>query len=400
MHQIALRGFGPGDFATGDHDGTEVRDGGLVIVKPTRHTAYRDPHRDDRVTDFESARWTSPVVTAPFAFGDLVASWSCTTPPETWIEVEARARRDDGEWSGWMSLGRWTMSEQPIMRTSVPGQRDDVATVLVDTLRSRGGTILRLHQVHVTLHRLPGSTQTPHVRRVAVMVSTSPAADDAGTVTRGRTAADSPRRPGSVIDVPAFSQELYRDRLPHLNGGGQTWCSPTSTAMVLAAFGHGPSGAQLAEEDTHHPHPEVVHAVRHTFDGVYQAGNWPFNTAYASEFGLDAFVTRLHGLDEAETFIAAGIPLVASLTFADGELTGSGYGTGGHLLVIVGFTDEGDVVVNDPASHLVPDDSQVRTVYRRDEFQDAWMRVSQGLVYVIHPPEVPLPPLLDDVPHW
>ena len=90
------------------------------------------------------------------------------------------------------------------------------------------------------------------------------------------------------------------------------------------------------------------------------------------------------------TMLAAGIPLVASVAFEEDELPGAGYRTSGHLLVIVGFDENGDVVVNDPASHSIPSNDEVRTVYPREAFAKVWMR-SRGLVYVIHPPSVPLP---------
>ena len=56
-------------------------------------------------------------------------------------------------------------------------------------------------------------------------------------------------------------------------------------------------------------------------------------------------------------------------------------------MVIVGFTDGGDVIVNDPASHRVADDEAVRMVYDRAEFSVAWLAGSGGIVYVIPPPE-------------
>jgi Peptidase_C39 like family len=91
-----------------------------------------------------------------------------------------------------------------------------------------------------------------------------------------------------------------------------------------------------------------------------------------------------------EQFIKAGIPLVTSIAFNSGKLDGFFFkSTNGHLMVIVGFTAEGDPIVNDPAS---PDDASVRHVYDRAQFEDAWMTASGGIVYVIHPASVSLPP--------
>jgi hypothetical protein len=161
--------------------------------------------------------------------------------------------------------------------------------------------------------------------------------------------------------------------------------------MVVGFWGTGPSAADTAWVDP--PVDAVVdYAARNVYDYTYDGcGNWPFNTAYAARFGLEGFVTRLRSLAEAELFIAAGIPLVASVSFGKGELKGAGYSTNGHLMVIRGFTASGDVVVNDPASHLIPDDEQVRTVYDREQFENVWVPHSGGIVYVIRPAGVALP---------
>lgn len=53
----------------------------------------------------------------------------------------------------------------------------------------------------------------------------------------------------------------------------------------------------------------------------------------------------------------------------------------GHLLVVRGFTPEGDVIVNDPAA---ASDEGVRRVYKRELFQRAWLDRS-GVVYIIYP---------------
>jgi hypothetical protein len=175
--------------------------------------------------------------------------------------------------------------------------------------------------------------------------------------------------------------------------------------MVLAYWGRRPDEACDDSVGVHrdeagapdgpgYAHPAVVRAAEGTYDYAYGGtGNWSFNAAYASTFGMDAGISRLSSLAEAELFIEAGIPLVASLSFGKADLAGAGYGTAGHLLVVVGFSVNGDVVVNDPASHLVASNDEVRTVYDRAQFERLWLESSGGLVYVIRPPDVPPPPV-------
>ena len=80
---------------------------------------------------------------------------------------------------------------------------------------------------------------------------------------------------------------------------------------------------------------------------------------------------------------------MASIAFGAGELDGAPISaSNGHLLVIVGFTKRGNVVVNDPAARTA---SGVRRTYDRGQFEDAWIPTSGGLVYVIRDRAHPLP---------
>ena len=197
---------------------------------------------------------------------------------------------------------------------------------------------------------------------------------------------------GIELRVRPYAQSIHTGEYPQYGGGGAAWCSAASTAMVMEYWGLGPSAAELAWVDPALADPCVDHAARFTFDAAYDGtGNWPFNTAYAAHFGLDAFVTRLRSLAEAELFLAAGIPLVASIAAGPGELDGFllPQGTAGHLVVIVGFTDEGDPIVNDPAA---PSNDAVRRSYDRAQFERVWLEGSGGAVYVITPPGTALPP--------
>ena len=186
------------------------------------------------------------------------------------------------------------------------------------------------------------------------------------------------------LDLQPYSQEIHHGHYPEFDNGGEAWCSPTSTSMVVAFWGpaYSPSAAETAWVDPP-ADPWVDYTARFVYDYHYQgAGNWPFNAAYASERGLVADVTQLHNLREAEPFIKAGIPLVASVAWESNKLTGAIKSTNGHLLVIGGFTGSGDVIAYDPAHDT---DDEVRAVYNREEFERAWIPASGGIVYVIRP---------------
>ena len=143
--------------------------------------------------------------------------------------------------------------------------------------------------------------------------------------------------------------------------------------MVLGYYGRLPSASSYGWVGPR-VDPWVDEVARRTYDAAYEGtGDWPFNTAYAASRGLDAFVTRLRSLTEAEALVAAGIPVIASVSFSNGALYGAPISsTAGHLMVIVGFTATGDVVVNDPAAssqrrrppHLRPRPARVRLARR------------------------------------
>jgi hypothetical protein len=265
----------------------------------------------------------------------------------------------------------------------VSGQFDDLASVNVDTWVASRAAGLTSWRLRVSLLRRAGAdTASPSVSSVAAVASRLPS---------GPVAVSAPGRArGVVLDVPRYSQMVHRGHYPQWGGGGEAWCSPTSTSMVLGYYDALPAPSSYAWVPEGHVDPWVDAAARATHDAEYAGtGNWPFNTAYAARLAGHAFVTRLHSLREAERYVAVGIPLVASISFGAGELSGAPISaSNGHLVVIVGFTESGDVVVNDPAATTR---AGVRRTYDRAQFEDAWLPTSGGTVYVIHDDAHPVP---------
>jgi len=371
--QITFHQWDTGDqWRRGTLSGVRVVKGRLLIKRSEgrRHLAGRS---------YDAAHWDSPWVTPGFGLTRLIASWSAATPGDSWVEIRVRGRSAAGRTSSWDVLGRWTSGDRHLKRRTFTGQGDDLADVNVDTWETKG---LKSYQLRVTLARRSGASYSPALDAAGAMASRLPGG--AGTTSRPGPAA------GKRLAVPRYSQMTHTGHYPRWGGGGQAWCSPTSTSMVLAYYDALPGPKSYAWVGRRHPAPWVDHAARMTYDYDYDgAGNWPFNTAYAARLAGKAFVTRLRSLREAERFIVAGIPVVASISFDRGELDGAPISaTNGHLLVIVGFTRNGDVVVNDPAASTA---SGVRRVYDRGQLERAWLGGSGGTTYVIHDAKHPLP---------
>jgi hypothetical protein len=360
------------DWRSGTAEGTQVVSRtrpGLTLATPVATIDYTDPHTATTAT-WEYARWTSPVHQLAVPATEAIASWNADTPKGTWIQIELQGAYSDGTQAPWYVMGRWAAGDEDIKRTSVDGQSDGHSSISTDTFSiddPASGLRLASVRLRLTLYRAKGGTAAPVVWRAGVMGSDIPDRFEVPAATPGLAA---------ELAVPPFSQNIHEGQYPEYAGGGEAWCSATSSAMVITYWGREPSAADMAWIDPSYEDPEVDQAARNVYDYQYEGcGNWPFNAAYAATYpDFQGIVTRLGSLTDVERLIAVGIPVITSQSFLEGELTGAGYGTSGHLMVIAGFTADGDVIANDPASSS---DAVVRNVYQRREFENIWLRTQR-----------------------
>ena len=297
---------------------------------------------------------TSPEVATRAPWKELVVSWNVELPRGAGLKVEARAHYP-GRNTGYYTMGWWAEEASRHKRESVTGQRDEDGDVRTDTL-----VIEReANRAQVRLTLLPGEGgQLPKVKLIGLSF--------AGDAAQRRTALAVAR--GLVLDVPEKSQLAHE--------GGREWCSPTCVSMVLAYWAE-----KLGRAELQHDVPAVAAAVHdRNWPGT---GNWAFNTAFAGRFpGMRAFVARMADVRQLEAWVAAGVPPVASV--APDVLNGQAVEpSGGHLVVCVGFTVEGDVIINDPWTEPASA-ARVRRTIPRERFAAAWER-SRRTVYLIYP---------------
>lgn len=314
---------------------------------------------------FSYGTLVSPVHTTQQTINTLVASWNASTPADTWMEVHVRVL-ENGSWTHWYDLPIWANDFSTIHRHSVNGQSDTTGDVQTDTFVAKSSATA--YQLGITLF-----TTTPGV---------SPSLTSVGAIASYNSTAFPTISPdssvwGTNLNVPQRSQMLSQYQGLGYGGGGEVWCSPTSTSMVMAYWSNVLSQANLNQT--------VPDAAQGTYDFTYQGtGNWPFNTAYATEFGgLHAFVTRMYSMSQVEQWIKAGVPIIISIAFSKHQLPGAPISSStGHLIVVRGFASNGDVITNDPAA---ASDAQVQITYNRADLQNVWLNGSNGTVYVIYP---------------
>ena len=376
-------------FTAGERSGTVLSGASLTLGSSGLGSfPYTDPHgAGEGSGTYDAGTWTSLWQTTAKPYTQAVASWIATTPAGTWVQIEFQARTADARETKWYVLGRWAYGDGDFHRTSLSGQGNADGFVAIDTFVAAKKASYAAYRVRLTLLRRAGTTATPTVDRVSVVVS------DMRNVAWNAPSATT-MTSDVVLSVPEYSQEIHIGDYPQFDNGGEAWCSPTSTSMILGYWNRLTSAADyqyVLDEHPGHPEPWVDHAARYVYDYNYEgAGNWPYNVAYAGRFGLTGAVTQLRSLAEAEQFIKAGVPLVISIAFGSGKLDGFPFkSTNGHLLVIAGFEADGDVVANDPAALT---DAEVQRTYDRAQFEKAWQEATGGIVYLIHPVGHALPP--------
>ena len=259
-------------------------------------------------------------------FDRAVLSWNATGAADFELEVDGVKH----------TMGKW--GERPESRKT--------AAVDIDTLVLKSpAKSFRFH-----LHPAPGA-------RVTLAAVTYWISRERRPYSEIRSAAW-----GKVLEVPERSQ-MCETKDPG------AICSPASVAMVLEYYG-------------------TKRTTREVADGVFDHagkiyGNWPFNTAYAGRDGkFTAYVRRGSGIEDLEAEIAAGRPVIIGHGWRAGELDRAPIAeSAGHLITIVGFSAQGDIVVNDPAGQP----GSVRRVYNRRQIYETWLGRASGIMYMVRP---------------
>ena len=359
-----------------------------------------------RTTSTTSTRSTPPPRPAPttsppgsrpscapgFGLTELVASWNADTPGGSWVEVSVRGTQR-------------RRGHQGVRPGSLVPLRPRPRRWHPPHVGRRPGR----HRRH-GLHRHPGDPLGARPRRLAARrpadASHGHAARHPGSGRSGRWPRPCPTRRGCraaptaapaarVLDVPTFSQEMHVGHFPQWDNGGEAWCSPTSTSMVVAYWGAGPRRDETAWVTEALPVRDRPAGRLHRAQRLRLHLRRRRQLAVQHRVCRDAprtagFVTRLRIADRGRGVHRRRHPARHVRLVQEGRAgrcaatarTATSWSSSASPA-------SGDVVCNDPASHLVASNDQVRVVYDREQFENVWVPHSGGIVYVIRPASRP-----------
>lgn len=273
----------------------------------------------------------------------FVPSFSCLGGRPQGFRFELSVSRGSG-WSPWVGTLTLGPARLPAMAAEAQGLRAEI-----DCWRSHEPAAAVRLRLRVATDDLKAILRGPGW----LALSASTPGRVATPVAAGRVA----------LAVPPISQITHGGPL-----GGRL-CSPASLAMVLGYLGVREEVERLAK-DTYQ-------------DAVDLFGVWPAAIATAARRGRLGYLLRFPDWAAAAWCLRRGLPIVASIRYGVGELSGAAVAeTSGHLVVLTGHDHEA-ALVNDPAA---PEDAAVARRYPLGEFVRVWLG-GTGVGYVLFRPE-------------
>lgn len=362
---VLFRGEGAGHFGGGRFEGEAVAAGDFVSLRMPGNSG-RAVHRGSR------SRLRGVFVSAPlrpaFSFNEVLPSWNIRLDERRQsYRIELRVESSDESWSPWFYLGSGGPAAHRPPRDRVlrcPGWgrvRTDYLVLDRPAVRMQYRVTLE-SSARAVCHPRIGP---PLLQRFFASFSNSTGDRELFDRYTGPPPARGAETEGwaRVLPVPYRAQlDVPRDKIGHII------CCPTCVAMILESHGIRRSTLAVA---AHAYDPE-----RRTY------GIWPRAVQTAVQHGLEAWVQRFRSHADVKRLIAAGVPVMASIRVQPGELQNARYpGTSGHLILIRGFTPEGDYVVNDPYS---PGPGGEEIVYSEEDMAKVWFEKG-GVGIVIRP---------------
>ena len=277
--------------------------------------------------------------TSEHPFNRGLPSWNGTVHDDnTSFLIQMRFPEGSG-WSDWLTVGYWKdYIWGSYGKTSFSGGYVDIDYVKLNSYSNRW-------QFRINMLRKNASEPSPTLYKVSFYVSDTRTTD---SIDYDSILNDNPAE--IFIPTEFFYQYAIDDEI------GGSICSPTSVSMALRSYDMEVDPYEFAV-DTYDPYHKIF-------------GVWPRAVQNASEKGLEGTVDRYRTWSEAREVLAQGGRIVMSVgrpLYA------------GHLMMLAGFTSNGNPIVHDPARS-----NGYAHVFNKSDLSQSWFDKG-GIAYTFFP---------------
>jgi hypothetical protein len=300
---------------------------------------------DGKRLQLQSNRTDGSVIFTPqhaqYPFNHGLPSWNGSAPDNSSaFKIQMRFPSGTG-WSPWLTVGFWNANIwSSYGATSYSGGYIDYDYV---KLSSYAGA----WQFKVIMTRASAGLPSPTLHKLSFFVS------DTATTTAQNFTQILADKPAQILIPTTFVYQYGVD--PDIGG---SICSPTSVSMILLSYNI-PVNPLTFAQTTRDPYFRIF-------------GIWPRVVQNAAGYGLDGAVTRYRTWSQARDVLARGGRIAMSV----GAPLYSG-----HLMMLAGFTANGDPVVHDPARS-----NGYSYVFNKSDLSHSWFDKG-GVAYTFYPAE-------------
>ncbi|CAN5387901.1 hypothetical protein BH09SUM1_BH09SUM1_23480 [soil metagenome] len=318
------------------------------------------------------ASWFSGVKVAAFPFDEMIYSWAIKVPEGEGFRIYLRVHFEDQTASPWLYAGFWG-SVHPFIPP--PDAPIDVDTKLpkraqptFDFGKLAYDQLLLTKKATAWEFRIDSEGATPLSAVPALHVITT---DNKPTPEIAAKFADpkssDPIATSKIFDLPLRKQfDSKGVRTPDR-------CQSAAVSTAMQFF-----GTAIKLEDV----------IAWTNDPEYNfPGVWPRTIGAAQQFGFEAYIDRFRDWGEVKKALGENKVILCSITMPiTGKYIDPPYDhIGGHIVALNGITDDGRLVITD--SYLPKNDEGYQCQWKREDFEQIWIKNKGGVGMVVCPPK-------------
>lgn len=312
--------------------------------------------------------WISDVITPPFAFDELIYSWTLRVEKDQAFRLYLKAIFGPKDETAWLYGGFWGDLKEQISGREKP--EFDRGLVDMDWLKLKASAVSYQFKIESTGERL--LAKPPSL--VVISTDNHPAPGEYERHLPDDTGTPAPAR---VLDIPLRRQQ---------NSRGESMKDRCQSAALASALEYYGKSVPLEE------------IVRYTHDPEYNyPGLWPRIIGAAEKFGCEGYIERFRTWDSVQKAVAENKVILCSIRMAEGLCKAPPYPKmGNHIVALNGITDDGRVVVTD--SYLGKSGNGYLCQWLREDFEKVWMETKGGIAMVICPPPGAKEKIVQNIP--